>query len=52
MYDRRGVLDACTSSDPDVMLKVAQLKQHILDVPPMPVRVDPTSHEHLIADYI
>lgn len=51
-YDRRAVLDACTSCDPEVLAKVDELEDFLDNLEPIPVRVDHTPHSHMMKSAI
>lgn len=52
VYDRRAVFDACKSDDPAVLDKVHKLDHYLSLMPPVPLRVDPTTHEHIVGQYV
>ena len=52
VYDRRAVYEACTSTDPEVLEQVAGLDAYLLAMPPVPLCVEPTTHRHLIGQYL
>ena len=50
-YNRKAVFDAIGSTDPEIMMTVHLFERYLLGMPAIPTDVDPSSHEHLIAEY-
>lgn len=50
-YDRQAVRQAASATDAAVLEKVHGLDEYLRVMPPAPLRVEPTTHRHLLAEY-